>query len=95
MSFNNQIPNEETESGPSSNHAESVLALLKEDFESYMLYGYLKDGRRVLMGKGKKCVATDAVMQAMNLIQQMLTPPPKEESGGNEQTPEDCPDFGS
>tara|TARA_Y100001933_G_C18869043_1_gene509177 strand:- start:285 stop:542 length:258 start_codon:yes stop_codon:yes gene_type:complete len=83
MSFNNQIPHNE----PGGDHAKEVLAMLDMDFESYLIFGYLKDGKRVLMSKGKNSASADSINQAINVLRMQLSSW-SEENDENKENPE-------
>ena len=76
MSFNKEIPQE-----PTGDHAKEVIEMLDQDFQSYLIFGYLKDGRRVLMARGNDSVSADSVNQAFNLLRFQLS----SEADGNDE----------
>lgn len=57
----------------SEDHSGQVLSMLDHDFSSYLIFGYLKDGRRVLLSRGGDSPASDSVNQAINLLRLQLS----------------------
>ena len=81
MSFNKEIPHND----PGGDHAKEVLAMLDLDFESYLIFGYLKDGRRVLISRGENSASADSIKQAVNVLRIQLSSWP----GENDEEEED------
>ena len=83
MSFNKEIPHND----PGGANAKEVLAMLDLDFESYLIFGYLKDGRRVLISRGENSASADSINQAINVLRMQLSSW-SEENDENKENPE-------
>ena len=65
MGFNKTIrPNENS----STDHSATVLEMMDQDFDSYLIFGYLKNGERVLMSRGKESAGGDSVSMGLNVL---------------------------